>query len=215
MPSIDETLGALEIGIILSIFLFGVFVVQLFLYSHQNNNDRRWLRSLVSQLLILETTHTFCICILLYNITVTRYGIVSTISDAPFTLDFSGILSAWIGAVIQAFFAYRVRVISGRLLIPIISWSLSVLRMGFGVMIGVTAFRSGTLLRFIGQWHWLITTEFTISAVIDVLNTTSICFYLLRRRSQFHSSSKFVDRIILFSIGDHLASPLPHTLTRF
>jgi hypothetical protein len=155
---------------------------------------------------VLETVHTFCICILLYNITVTRYGIASVIADAPFTLDFSGVLSAWIGAVIQvcslhrvrandrplthtcqAFFAYRVKVISGRLLIPIISWSLSLLRMCFGIMIGVTAFRSGTLLRFIGQWHWLITTEFSISAAIDVLNTTSICFYLLRRRSQFHS----------------------------
>ncbi|KAF8519654.1 hypothetical protein JB92DRAFT_2808449 [Gautieria morchelliformis] len=208
MALIDETLGALEIGTILAMFLYGIFFVQIFIYIQGSTGDPRWLKSLVVLVGALETAHTFCICMLLYKISVTRYGEPSAIDEAPFVLDFSAILSAWIGAVIQAFFAYRVKVISGRLLIPCISWFLSSLRLCFGIMIGVTAFKSRTLLLFLADWQWLITTEFTICAAIDVLNTASLCFYLLRRRSEFHSSNKLIDSIMLFSIGEAPASDL-------
>jgi hypothetical protein len=151
---------------------------------------------------ILEVVHTICVCVLLYSLTVTNYGRPTTIVDAPWSLDLSVGLSAWIGAAIQvrlltqtgcvlllltispqAFFAYRVKVVSGSFIIPTISWGLALLRASFGVVLGVTAFRSKTLPHFIHVFRWLVITHLTVGVFTDLLNTVSMCFALLRRRS--------------------------------
>jgi len=200
MGLLDATLGALEIGVLMSIFLFGIATVQVFIYSQSNFKDSLQLRFLVGLIYSLETIHSVCICALLYSLTVVNYGVATTIADAPWSLDLSAVLSAWIGAIIQAFFTYRVKVLSGRLVIPIMIWTLSLSRASLGIMIGVVTLRSKTLTKFIDDYPWLVTTQLVLGAVIDVLNTSSICFYLLRRRSNISMSHKLVDRIVIWSI---------------
>jgi len=205
---LDKTVGAVEIGILISIFLYGIYVVQAFIYSQADSKDKLWLKCLVVFVGILETAHTFCICFFLYHLTVTNYGVEATIAEASLALDFAATLSTWVGAVIQAFFAYRVKVLSGRLLIPVISWGLSLFRAALGVVIGVTIFRSRSLIVYTAKYDWLNITVFSVSATIDVLNTTSICYCLFKCRSAFARSSKMVDKIILYSIETGLITCL-------
>ena len=51
MSVLDETLGAVEIGVIVSMFLYGIFTVQIFFYYQANMKDRIWLKCLVSQVI--------------------------------------------------------------------------------------------------------------------------------------------------------------------
>ncbi|KAF8574087.1 hypothetical protein K439DRAFT_1399325 [Ramaria rubella] len=195
MGTLDSTLGAMEIGIFLSIFLYGIATAQVFFYIHSEYKDTLALKLLVSLIgRILETLHTFCICILLYNLTITNYGISSTIDNAFWSLDLSAVLSAWK----CAFFAYRVKVISDSWFIPVVSWSLSLFRAAFGVVTGVTTMRAKTLTQYIQTDGWLITSQFTICAAIDVLNTVSLCYFLLRRKQIW--SNRLIDKIVLWSI---------------
>jgi hypothetical protein len=60
-------------------------------------------------------------------------------------------------------------------------------------VIGVLTVRAKTLPRYIQHDEWLITTEFTVCAVIDVLNTSSLCFFLLRRRQSMCVVSPLAD----------------------
>jgi len=55
MSVLDETLGAVEIGVIVSMFLYGIFTVQIFLYQQANMKDRIWLKCLV--LLVWSAAH--------------------------------------------------------------------------------------------------------------------------------------------------------------
>jgi hypothetical protein len=81
------------------------------------------------------------------------------------------------------FFAYRIQVLSGRFIIPVISWTGSVLRCAFGIALGVEAVRSKTVPHFLEQYQWLVTADLVLCAAIDILNTSTLCFHLLRRRS--------------------------------
>jgi len=196
---LDKTLGALEIGILISTFLYGIYIVQAFIYSQADFKDMLWLKWLVLFVLILETAQTFCTCFVLYHLTVTNYGVEASITEPSFVLDFTATLSSWIGAVVQAFFAYRVKVLSGRLLIPVISWGLSLFRATLGTVIGVTIFRSPSLTAYTAKYEWLNITVLAVSTATDVLNTTSLCYCLLKRRSAFAQSNKTVDKIILYT----------------
>jgi hypothetical protein len=49
MPSpLDLTLGAVEMGAMISLFLFGMVTVQVYLYSMGSKTDHRWLKLLVA-----------------------------------------------------------------------------------------------------------------------------------------------------------------------
>ena len=48
MSLLDETIGALELGVITSILLYGIFTIQTFLYTQGTINDALWMKFLVS-----------------------------------------------------------------------------------------------------------------------------------------------------------------------
>lgn len=49
MPSspLDLKTGVIEIGILISIFLYGIATVQTFIYFHDSARDPRWLKGMV------------------------------------------------------------------------------------------------------------------------------------------------------------------------
>ena len=59
--------------------------------------------------------------------------------------------------------------------------------MTLGFIIGVISFMSGSLPRFISKWNGLVLAQFTGCAIVDVLNTTALCYYLWRIRSNLHT----------------------------
>jgi len=56
MSDVDAFLGAMEIGILISIFLFGLFSLQVFVYYRHYPNDSWHLRALVSNPQLLATS---------------------------------------------------------------------------------------------------------------------------------------------------------------
>jgi hypothetical protein len=48
MPKLDFTMGAIEIGVLVSTLLYGMTVVQSYIYFASNAPDRLWLKSFVA-----------------------------------------------------------------------------------------------------------------------------------------------------------------------
>jgi len=210
MSSLALTLGALEVGILLSSVLFGVVTVQAFLYTERNFKDPLWLRIVVGIVLLLETIQTIFTWVLLYSLTVTNYGKSDTIIETHqiWTLPVALICSSLIGAIVQNFFGYRVRVFSGRLLIPIMVWIGGILRVAFAIMLVDFILSSETLPQFLQRYHWAVTIELVLPAVVDVLNTSTLCFYLSRRRTGYKPTQRMVDQLMIFAIETGLLTSL-------
>jgi len=210
MTSLALTVGALEVGILLSTVLFGVVTVQAFLYAERNFKDPLWLRILVGIVWSLETIQTIVTWIHLYSLTVTNYGRPDTIVETHqlWALLVALICSAIIGAIVQNFFGYRVRVLSGRLLIPIMVWIGGIVRVTFAIMLVNFILRSETLPEFLQRYHWAVTTVLVLPAVVDVLNTSTLCYYLSRRRSGYKPTQRLVDQLMIFAIETGLLTSL-------
>lgn len=209
MPTaLDLSIGIVEVGILFSSVLYGIATVQAFLYTERNFKDPLYLKTMVGLVWVFETMHTIFIWVLLYGLTVTNYGNSSAINDTPWSLAAALPLTSLLGSIVQVFFANRVRVLSGRLIIPIIAWCGAVLRIGFGITLGVVFINSHSIPNFFANFQWLVTTQFVLSAAVDVLNTVSLCFYLLRRRTDFKSTQRMVDKLVMYTIETGLITSM-------
>jgi len=59
MSKLDLSLGALEVSILISTILYGISILQVFLYSERGFKDPLWLRTLVSRLAAVSFDQPF------------------------------------------------------------------------------------------------------------------------------------------------------------
>jgi hypothetical protein len=72
--NLNDTLGALEIGVLISLFLFGIVTVQTSVYYDRFPKDPWHVKFLVAFVWVLELGHSLLISYLIYSTTITWYG---------------------------------------------------------------------------------------------------------------------------------------------
>jgi hypothetical protein len=91
---------------------------------------------------------------------------------------------------IQAFFAYRIRGISGRWEITIVCWVLSFLTLVWSALGGVESIMAIDNVRYEAhgeaQWSWLILTMLAVSASLDMIIAASLSYYLWTQKQYVH-----------------------------
>lgn len=205
----DPTVGAVEIGVMISIFLFGLVSVQTFGYYKKFSNDPWQLRTFVGVIWTLELTHCALSAHSVYWVTVTNFGRTAVLNEIPPALGASVALSGIIGPAIQAFFAHRVLRLSRSWIIPSICWLLCILRCASLLVVTGASYTSDTLLHFKHKWDWILVTSLAISTAVDVLIAGSLCYFLWKRRDgAFARTTTVVDQLIMWSIQTGLLTSI-------
>jgi len=200
MPTpLDLNLGSLEIGVLLSSTLFGVTTVQLYMYYQNRYKDPWWLRTLVVLVWLLEALHTIFAWIYLYRLTVTFYGRPAVLGEAHWTLNISAAFDGIIGGIVQAYFAWRVHVLSRGWIITGVSWIGSLCQMSMTLAIAGLASQF-SVPEFNEKFEWLVTTSLVFNLFVDVVNTTGLCVYLKMERSGFSRTDRMLDTLFIWSI---------------
>ncbi|THU99666.1 hypothetical protein K435DRAFT_837571 [Dendrothele bispora CBS 962.96] len=185
--SFDSTIGALEIGMMISGILFGIVTTQVYIYHKNFPNDPLWLKiGLVGFMLVnladddtdvdtvwfLELAHTGCALHALYYYTVTHYGDSEAITTAPVTLG----LAALVHGIVSA--------------MAITTLSVKTIQIG-----------SKSLPLFIEKWDWLVTMTLTLRASADILVSVALVWYLwIQRVNAYKQTLKIVDKLILWAV---------------
>ncbi|KAF8586077.1 hypothetical protein K439DRAFT_1387516 [Ramaria rubella] len=208
MAAPETTIGGLEIGVLISSVLYGVVTVQACLYSGNKFKDTFLLRGMVALLWLLETTNTAFIWYILHTMTVTLFGKSDVIMSLwPFTIVVLN--SAIIGSIVQIFYANRVRILSrDNLTVPIIVWSICLLRCAFSIVVAVRSSQGVGLQNFPERYAWLLAGTFALDVFIDLLNTSMICYHLLRQKSHLKSTQKILDKLLLYTVESGLITSL-------
>ncbi|KAJ7222165.1 hypothetical protein GGX14DRAFT_428160, partial [Mycena pura] len=141
---VDPSLGAYQIGVLVSYGLFGVVTTQTYTYFTRFPDDSVETKTLVGFLWLCEAVHALCIAATLYSYTITGYGDPKRLLHAPSTLFIAIFFSGIIDGSVQSFFALRIYLLSRKVYIPCICWVLSFLRI------------LGTTVAFV-EGHWMIT----------------------------------------------------------
>ncbi|KAJ6482287.1 hypothetical protein C8R47DRAFT_1133555, partial [Mycena vitilis] len=208
-------LGVMEIGVFLSLVLFGVVALQGCVYFHNCRSDRAGLKILVGSVLIFELGHSIASCHAIYYFTVTLAGVPELDKAAnSYSLSLLPVFETLIIALVQAFFAYRIRILSGRIYISLICWALCFLRVVGGLSMATESFLDLPLepdyFHFQDTYGWVITSALNVGAVLDVLITLSMCVYIrqLYTAYSFPRSEQLIHRLIVWTIQTGLMTSL-------
>lgn len=111
-----------------------------------------------------------------------------------------------ITALVQGFFAYRIRLLSGRIHISLVCWILCFLRFIGGMAMATEAFldipREPDYFRLQDTYGWLIISTLTVGAVLDVLITMALCFYIRQLYTPYNlpKSEELIHRLVTWTI---------------
>ncbi|KAJ7211743.1 hypothetical protein GGX14DRAFT_90420 [Mycena pura] len=199
--------GVMEIGVFLSLVMFGVVALQGYIYFHNCRADRTGLKWLAGSVLFFELCHSIASCYAIYYFTVIEAGIPELEHKAnSYSLSLTPVFETIITALVQGFFAYRIRILSGRMHISIVCWTLCVLRFIGGMGLAAEGLldvpREPDYFRLQSQYGWLITSALDVGAVLDVLITVSLCFYIRQLYTSYNlpKSEELINRLIVWTI---------------
>jgi len=198
----NNTLGALEIGTLISSVLFGVLTMQVYVYYKNFPEDKPSLKFLVAIVWLLELGHTICTCMELYQGTITYYGNpLRYLLNAPTSLIVGFLLAIFTACLVQVFFAQRIRVVSGKFWLAGICWVLSFAALVLTIIAAVIALRVPETFELNQKWWPLFVTVLAMLAGIDVSITAILCWYLAnKRKSAYLGTTTIVDHLIRWSI---------------
>ncbi|KAH9053822.1 hypothetical protein EDB87DRAFT_1796504 [Lactarius vividus] len=217
-PDIAEITAPLILGVLWNWALYGVLVVQTYVYSYNFQGDRTLLKLLVYSLFLVETTQTALTGADLYYWFASGFGNMYHLTS-PHLFEFDvPIVGSIVSLTVQLFFVYRIWILSGRS-----SWFLCLLICLCSIVGAVAAFYSGVHL-YLHKLERLrasdvpllvgpsclqaiyITTRLQIwtsgNAMADLLIACSILFFLGRRRKEgsSHFSNHALSRIVRLTI---------------
>ncbi|KAJ7205205.1 hypothetical protein GGX14DRAFT_458734 [Mycena pura] len=208
---VSPTLGALELGVLLSYLLFGVTTTQLYVYYTRFPNDNWKIKLLVA----CEATHSACVAHTLYLYTILNYGDPKRLIQAPpFTFDTAVLLASIITTLVEGFFAYRIYILGKRrIMVPAIFLAITTFR--FIACLGIfgAGVRMTSLVTYEAQFGWLLNTIWAMAAANEIGITVSLVYLLYTQRNEIHSKTvPLVDKLILWTIGCSLKVPLAWAL---
>ncbi|KAK7051610.1 hypothetical protein VNI00_004589 [Paramarasmius palmivorus] len=106
--------GPMFIGGILTVLLFGISVTQTYIYWDAYKNKDRWfIKYFVLLLFVADAVHCVFIVIYLYDSVIRHFDDVSFLATSNWVFNTEPALSGMISGMVQAFFGWRVKVLTG------------------------------------------------------------------------------------------------------
>ncbi|KAJ7027971.1 hypothetical protein C8F04DRAFT_1291942 [Mycena alexandri] len=165
---LSTTLGADEIGVLFSYFLFGVATSQAYVYYSRFPNDSVKLKTLVAIVWLAELGRIVCVGSGLFTYTIFNYGHLETVvGPLPKSLDTAILIGGIPIICVQGFFSFRIYAFSKRFFVPIFIWVVTSMRCISGTALMVTSLRMKSIVEFEMQWGWLFTAFWGFSVASD------------------------------------------------
>ncbi|KAJ2915942.1 hypothetical protein MD484_g4485, partial [Candolleomyces efflorescens] len=208
--TVQNTLGAVQLGTTLAVFLFGLVTLQYHYYLQRYEDDRRVFRLLADVVWFLELLHTICIVGETYRGTILFYGNFLAYQRYPF-MGAATMLGGLITMLIHLFFSMRVwkalptpfRYIGG------LTGLAAIVRGAGAVFLGVRVILAKTLQEYREANGWLIRTLLLSGAIIDVVIAASMLWFLVSKRERdLHRAIRLVDHLAAFTIRTGLLTSL-------
>ncbi|KAH9926436.1 uncharacterized protein B0H18DRAFT_1118935 [Fomitopsis serialis] len=198
---IFRTLGPLLLGGLVSTFLSGVVSMQTALYTSVYHTDITWLRTMVYVIWLLDILHTIFICIADWEYLIASWA-DGTVQDwIPWSIGGSVMLTALMTFIVQCFFAWRVHTVSHRKWwITIILTSVASGRLIAALVSTAYMIRLQSYEAFRREVGWVFTLGLSLSALLDILVASSLCYYLRKSRSAFSSMDAIINTLTFYTI---------------
>ncbi|ESK91992.1 hypothetical protein Moror_10358 [Moniliophthora roreri MCA 2997] len=196
------------IGGFLAILLFGVSVTQTYIYWNAYKDKDRWIiKYFVLLLFVADVLHCVFIVVYLYDAVIKHFGDVASVATMNWLFNTEPAFSGMIGGMVQAFFGWRVKVLTGSWILFIIIQLCSaiVFLMGIAAAIACGIVKSFDSLH---KFQVVVIIWLVCATLADVIITTTLVTYLRKHKTGFKHTDSHLDRIIRLTIQTGLITAL-------
>jgi hypothetical protein len=204
---LDNTFGAVFIGVIVASLLHGVSVVQAWYYFlHQNDN---WsLKGLVTAVMVFDSMHELLIAHSLYVYTITNWGNPEELGIIVWSLIVEVLFNGLTALLVQSFLAMRVWKLSNRN--KLLTGVVGILVLAeFSCVVAYTVLTLHLqTFEQLTKYKFLSILVNALAAAGDVLIAATLCVLLHRSRTGFQRSDTMINKLILFAVNTGVLTSL-------
>ncbi|EPQ50151.1 hypothetical protein GLOTRDRAFT_141615 [Gloeophyllum trabeum ATCC 11539] len=201
---LDNTMGAMFVGVIVAATLYGVSCVQTWFYYNHYRNDLWHIKLLVAASFISDTIHQALISHTMYTYVVTNFANPAILQRLVWSLLVEVLFNGFTALMVQVFFTIRIWKLSERN-VPITVSVLLLVLAEFGAVIAYTI-KSLTLETFaeLELLKGLSMSVNGLAAAGDVAIAIVLCTMLHRSRTGFRQSDTMITKLIIFCVNTGL-----------
>lgn len=204
MPAfLDNLLGALLVGVLLSSIVYGITWLQVYLYYTQHSSkDRPFLKCFVAILTALDTLHVALLCHGLYVASVTNFGNFLADLRAPWSIVAQVAIGVVVTTSIQQFYAFKIFQLSERknIHLPLAICVISAAEFGSGIAFTVKSFQIGEFDKNAPSIPYGAS-SLALEVICGVFITSGMVYYILKQRSGIKRSNRVLNLVILYIIN--------------
>ncbi|TDL25581.1 hypothetical protein BD410DRAFT_599691 [Rickenella mellea] len=202
-PALNDTFGALFIGLLIAMGLYGLLCLQCYMCYLQYPEDR-YVNAMSGSLWILNTVHIVLICHAEYGYLINNFGNFIGLINGTWDIIMHIAVNCLIALFVQLFFAERVfRLTERNWYLTSVVVAFGVASFGFGIATTVKAFQLRAFTRLI-EIKTTITASLATTVVCDVVITGILCLYLNKSRTGFKRTDSLINNLIWFSVSTGL-----------
>ncbi|KAJ3926495.1 MAG: hypothetical protein NXY57DRAFT_719669 [Lentinula lateritia] len=214
--NIDNTLGAVFIGIVGATFVFGITTLQVYMYYHHYQRDSYLHKLAVAVLWILDTFHLVLIVHATYHYAVKGFGDASNMAFIVWSVKLQVTINVIIILFVQSLYAYRVWILGGYHHGVLGYVVAGVVIGGFGIGAAV-AYKIYTIQMFeeLHAISWTIYLSLATSTAIDFTIASTMCYYLHKSRGSESQLNSRISTVMQYSLSSGLFTSLQFLSTKF
>ncbi|KAH9029785.1 hypothetical protein EDB83DRAFT_1859665 [Lactarius deliciosus] len=194
---VDNTLGALFIGTVLSSIIYGVTWLQVYSYYNTHSSGDRWpLKSFVAFLMLVDSANLAFGIYPTYDLVVTNFGDYQAANIfTPWSQAALGLSTVILESSVQHFYAYRIYRLGWRSpYLPIAISVSSLTEFGIG-----TAFSTYIPAASFGNGSF--TATLSCKVLCDVLITVGMVYTLLNNRTHVRRTNNMLNLLAIYTIN--------------
>ncbi|KAE9402484.1 hypothetical protein BT96DRAFT_547395 [Gymnopus androsaceus JB14] len=207
--ALDDTFGAVIIGVIVASFLLGLSALQAFIYFSQTN-DTPPIRTLVALVVFFDFVHQALISHTGYYYLVTNYASPVALGTVIWSLLVEVLFNGFTAFLVQSFLTWRIYKLSERnLWLTGIVSSIVLAELGCVIAFGaISLARVRTFVELAEDLKGLSITVNALAAAGDVLIALVLCFLLQTSKTGFGRSNTILNKLTLFAVNTGLLTSL-------
>ncbi|TBU43126.1 hypothetical protein BD309DRAFT_131822 [Dichomitus squalens] len=200
------------LGGFVALYLSGAVFMQVVVYFQIYQAEAWTTKSIVLVLWVLDILHSAMICIANWQNLVVDYGAYNTLDNITWSIPVTIALTALTTAIIHCFFIRRIFKLSrGNWFITLPLLLLALLR----VVTTAEMLRLRSYVLFIQDFAYIFTLGLAVSAALDILITSILCYYLRRGREGFAPINHMIDLLILYTVENGMITCIATALSLF
>ncbi|KAJ6609073.1 hypothetical protein B0H10DRAFT_2191417 [Mycena sp. CBHHK59/15] len=205
---LDNTMGSMLLGVIVSAFLYGISILQCLFYFTRYVRDPLYLKCLVALTVFLDTLHLIFVIHTVYHYLISNYYSQNALQVMIWSVSLEALPTGITAALVQIFYAHRVWKMSQRnMVLTGMVLALILATAGCGTAWVVLALRAQTYEHLLRISPLTISIN-ALSTAADVIITSTLCIILRRTRPASLETETMINRLILFSINTGLLTSL-------